>query len=298
MTNADRPEYPTRPPYFAHRFCRLLFRTGAAAEIGTNATLLLVNIAHTEDAKRYAGAVRFYAANLADQCGFSVSSMERARAAAVKAGWLHYRPGAKGRMASYWVLIPERLRDTPDDHGGEDLPRQVDGACDGHPRVFRQPDGESDGASGEHVTDLLPSPFPSSGKSSAAPPPAGDAKTPAKVATTAKDAARPPAAGPHAEAVAEWCAAWRARYAKAYSFTGQDGAAVKWMLGELGGDVARFRATVARYLACRDEFLTRREHPLAVLRSQFNTYKPPDPDTRLPPARASDCVDLPSPDRT
>ena len=67
---------------------------------------MLTLIAMTEDAKRYSGPVTFFAANLADQLGFSLSSMERARSQGGRCGWLHYQPGAKRQGARYWVTIP------------------------------------------------------------------------------------------------------------------------------------------------------------------------------------------------
>jgi hypothetical protein len=98
--------YPKRPPYFAHRFIRHMARTCVGNVIGTDACWLLTVIAMTEDAKKYSGAVTFYTENLADQCGFSLTSMKRARRRAVEAGWLHYIAGSKGRAARYWVILP------------------------------------------------------------------------------------------------------------------------------------------------------------------------------------------------
>jgi hypothetical protein len=88
---------------------------------------------------------------------------------------------------------------------------------------------------------------------------------------------------PHAKAVAAWCESWAAKYGKKYSFAdGRDGAAVKRMLAELGGDVDKFRLTVEHYLADSSPYLTQKQHPLALLLSQFNTHKPSD----RPPAAA------------
>jgi hypothetical protein len=109
-----RPVYPRRVKNFAYKFCRRMAKSCVGGTIGPETCWLLTVIVMTEDAKRYAGPVQFFAANLADQCGFSVSTLERARRKAVQAGWLHYGPGAKRRMASYWVLLP------PDAEGQED----------------------------------------------------------------------------------------------------------------------------------------------------------------------------------
>lgn len=167
--------YPKRESHFAHRFIRLMARTCLANLIGPEACWLLTIIVMIEDAKRYSGGVTFYAQNLADQCGFSISSMERFRKRAVEAGWLHHVPGAKRRAATYWVLIPVAEQDKPDgpsDEGGSE--------------ILRQPDGESgekvtekavsnrlacDGESGEHVTDLQTSPSPKKKTAAAVPVP-------------------------------------------------------------------------------------------------------------------------------
>lgn len=172
--------YPKRPgSHFAHKFVRLMFFTRAAAEIGADAVLILVAIAHTEDAKRYSGPVAFYAPDLADQCGLSVSTMERARKRAVDAGWLHYERGAKRRPATHWVLIPDRHRDIPDGptDDGDNFLRQADGELTEKRRRI-------DGEMGGEMTALLPSsssfPFPSPNTSSPATPSVSASGGPAK----------------------------------------------------------------------------------------------------------------------
>jgi hypothetical protein len=108
--------YPKRPPYFAHRFCRLLMKTCAANIIGTDGCYLLCLIAHTEDSRRYKPpGVTFWNEQLVPITGFgSVDKLHRVRAHAVAAGWLHYEPGRKGRAALYWVTIPPALQDVGD----------------------------------------------------------------------------------------------------------------------------------------------------------------------------------------
>jgi len=147
MSSPAPPKYPQRPAFYAHRYCRLLFLTRAASEIGPEAGLICIDVAHTEDATRYTGPVRFYAQDLAARCGVSVSTMERARKRAVDAGWLHYEPGAKRRPATYWTTIPEQVRDVPDGLTREDAGdflRQPDGASGEHPGSIG---GRTDGPS-------------------------------------------------------------------------------------------------------------------------------------------------------
>lgn len=118
----DRPRYPEREPFYAIRFVRLLMNTSAVQEIGQGAVLLLVAIAHTEDAARYRRAVTFYDPQLVMILGMkSWGALDRARRAAISAGWLHYLPGGKGRAGKYWTMIPDHAQGLGDyaiDEGG------------------------------------------------------------------------------------------------------------------------------------------------------------------------------------
>jgi hypothetical protein len=103
-------DYPKRNSYFAHKAVRLMIRTCAAQEIGSDAFLLVTVIAHTEDAKRYTAPVTFWNAQLESVLGFSWGKLDRARKRAVAAGWLHYEAGGKARVGRYWVTIPPSLQ--------------------------------------------------------------------------------------------------------------------------------------------------------------------------------------------
>ncbi len=117
----NRDEYPQRPPSFAHKFTRLLFRVCAAQEIGTEATLLLVTIVHTEDAKRYKAPVTYWNDQLQSILGMSWGRLSRARQKAVNAGWLHYESGGKGQVGRYWVTIPKQFELVGDGATDEDF---------------------------------------------------------------------------------------------------------------------------------------------------------------------------------
>jgi hypothetical protein len=130
--------YPSRHPYFAHRYCRLLTKTCAAQDIGHVAFVLCVTIAHLEDAKRYKRPVTFFNEQLMPLIGVTKwESLDRARQRASQAGWLHYEAGARGqRMPGlYWVEIPPQLDgmdDAPCDEiqysaKGERTPEAVSG---------------------------------------------------------------------------------------------------------------------------------------------------------------------------
>jgi hypothetical protein len=107
--------YPKRPAFFSHKFCRLLFKACVANDIGPDGCWLLTVIAHTEDAKGYRGAVSFFNMQLAPLVGLgSVDALDRVRRKAIEAGWLHYSPGAKGVAGKYWVTIPEQFTDVDD----------------------------------------------------------------------------------------------------------------------------------------------------------------------------------------
>lgn len=102
-------EYPKRPKFFAYKLTRMMFKTALANDIGPEACHLIIQIAHTEDATRYSKAVTFYNEQLLPVCGFTnVKSLDRARAKAVKSGWLVYKPGGKSKAGKYWTTIPEQ----------------------------------------------------------------------------------------------------------------------------------------------------------------------------------------------
>ncbi len=116
--------YPNdRPNYFAHKFVRILMRTCAAMEIGTDGFCLLTIVAHTEDAAHYSGPVRFWNDQLISVTGLNTwNRLDRARSKAVDAGWLHYEPGGKGKVGRYWVTIPGQYEGLPDNSIAEDDP--------------------------------------------------------------------------------------------------------------------------------------------------------------------------------
>lgn|GEM_PF-2199026 len=118
-------DYPksSRGKFFAHKFVRLLMKSCAAQDMGQNAVLLCVFIAHTEDAMHYSGACRFWNEQLLSVMGFrSAKQLDNARDKAVEAGWLVYdRPGNRA-VGRYWVTIPEQFADLSDSPMGENGP--------------------------------------------------------------------------------------------------------------------------------------------------------------------------------
>ncbi len=119
------PAYPRRPPYFAHRYVRMLTKTCAANEIGHVAFVLCVVIAHIEDAKRYSGPVSFYTAQLMALIGVTKwESLDIARRKAIAAGWLHYEHRGQRGAGHYWVTLPaaaDSLDDSPCDETSQEL---------------------------------------------------------------------------------------------------------------------------------------------------------------------------------
>lgn len=108
-------KYPVRDPFFAHRFVRLLQKSCAAMEIGQNACLLLCYIAHTEDAMRYSGPVKFWNEQLLTTMGFkSPKQLNDCRQKAIKAGWLTYDRAGHREVGKYWVTIPAEFEDMQD----------------------------------------------------------------------------------------------------------------------------------------------------------------------------------------
>ncbi|MBN2133634.1 MAG: hypothetical protein JW741_29300, partial [Sedimentisphaerales bacterium] len=108
-------KYPKRESHFAHKLIRLMIRSCAAQEIGTDGFLLVAVIAHTEDAKHYTAPVTFWNDQLMSILGFaSWGKLDRARKRAVAAGWLHYESGGKRVVGKYWGTVPRNLEGLPD----------------------------------------------------------------------------------------------------------------------------------------------------------------------------------------
>jgi hypothetical protein len=102
--------YPKRIKYFAHKYVRILQKSCAAMDIGQAACLLCTYIAHTEDAARYSGPVRYWNEQLMNVMGFtSPKQLVSARNKAIEYGWLHYERDKNRTVGKYWVLIPEDL---------------------------------------------------------------------------------------------------------------------------------------------------------------------------------------------
>jgi len=107
--------YPQRDSCFAHRFVRLLQKSCAAMDIGQNACLLLCYIAHTEDAARYSGPVRFWNEQLMTVMGFkSPKQLNDARSKAESAGWLVYERSGNREVGRYWVTVPDAFEGLSD----------------------------------------------------------------------------------------------------------------------------------------------------------------------------------------
>lgn len=110
-----KSRYPKRTSHFAHKLTRLLFKSCAAQDIGRDACLLVVHIAHTEDAARYCGPVRFWNSQLVETMGFSGNKkLGEARDKAVAAGWLHYERQSNRKVGFYWTMIPDTLTELSD----------------------------------------------------------------------------------------------------------------------------------------------------------------------------------------
>jgi hypothetical protein len=118
--------YPKRPQFFAHEFCRLMGKVCLGADIGPETCWLLAYIVNTEDAAHYRRPVSFFNDDLATRTGLSLATLKRVRERAVEAGWLCYEPGAKGRAARYFVMVPP-WADGLDDGPGDERPGSLSG---------------------------------------------------------------------------------------------------------------------------------------------------------------------------
>lgn len=160
--STPRTAYPPREQYFAQKFIRRLVKSAAAQEIGVDAFALLVVVATTEDAKRYSGPVTFYNGQLLPLLGFGKwERLDRARDAAVKAGWLHYAPPQSGHRqpGAYWVLTPgyaAELSDSPvDESPQEHYPDSGEGKGNPPPDHIPNRDTLRDTLRGNHLSYAL-----------------------------------------------------------------------------------------------------------------------------------------------
>lgn len=169
--------YPKRDSHFAHEYVRRMVKVCLANQLGQEVFTLLSIIAHTEDAAHYRRAVNWWNEQLMVVAGFTnVKAMERARAKAVKAGWLHYERGARSKPPCYWCTIPseaEGLDDAPTDEG--DCRQSVVNPGDNVSSICRQ---SVVGPSSECRTSI-PIPIPNQ-KGEDAPAPPFRLKTPLK----------------------------------------------------------------------------------------------------------------------
>lgn len=123
-------DYPKREQFFAVKFLRLLTKSAAAMEVGSEGFTLLMIIAGQEDACRYTRPVNFWNGQLATLCGIPAhneSQFRRVRDRCVKAGWLHYDSLGRRRYGRYFVVIPQHVNQDNDgicDEGASSYVRQ------------------------------------------------------------------------------------------------------------------------------------------------------------------------------
>jgi hypothetical protein len=99
--------YPKREQFFAHRFIRLLTKTAAALELGSDGCWLLTVIAMQEDACRYTRPVNFFNSQLIQLCHLQTEKRLRTlRDRCKNAGWLLYEPSNRRKPGRYMVSIP------------------------------------------------------------------------------------------------------------------------------------------------------------------------------------------------
>lgn len=153
--------YPKREPFYAHRLTRLLFKSCAAQSIGQDAVLLIIHIAHTEDAARYQGPVRFWNSQLNETLGFcSPKSLNNARAKAVEAGWLQYQRKNIKAVGEYFTVIPPSVSKFTDEPIEQDDSFQVrNESISIHSKYGTNP-GMNPGTNPGMNDDLLSNPVP------------------------------------------------------------------------------------------------------------------------------------------
>jgi hypothetical protein len=172
-------DYPKREQFFAMRFLRLLTKSAAAMEIGTEGCMLLMVVVGQEDACRYSRPVNFWNAQLATLCGISASNetqLRRIRDRCVNAGWLVYESGGRRKHGRYFVAIPAHV-DPSNDGGCDESPsssvRQSDAETTPSERNMCADRAQSARNVCAECAPSIPNPIPNPiPKSAAAPPPA------------------------------------------------------------------------------------------------------------------------------
>ena len=130
-------KYTQRPSFWAHRVVRLMTKLCIGQDIGSDAIVLIAVIAHTEDATRYTKPVSFFNSNLQQVCGFAKwERLDRARKAAVNAGWLEYENHGKRKAGLYRTLVPSEHEEADDSIKGELYPDE--GYNEGYKQGYKQ----------------------------------------------------------------------------------------------------------------------------------------------------------------
>ena len=115
-----QPSYPKRPQYFAMKFLRILFQSGAAKSIGRDGIALLTTTVVMEDQKPYREPADYWGSQLQSDLGCNDKTLKRIRDELIKSGWLKFQSGIRGsrrRPSIYWVDIPEPYRHLAEKHG-------------------------------------------------------------------------------------------------------------------------------------------------------------------------------------
>ncbi len=148
-------KYPHRGSHHAHRITRLLFKSCAAQHLGPDAMLLIIHIAHTEDAARYQSPVRFWNSQLNETLGFKhPRKINIARAAAIEAGWLHYERDHDRAVGLYWTLIPPQVLKF------DDRPIEDSHSTGGTGETFYSTGGTGSGTGSGTPSNPIPKPNP------------------------------------------------------------------------------------------------------------------------------------------
>ena len=101
------PHYPKRPPYFFSRAIRLMSHYAVAQEVGLLGYAILVEIALSEDKRRYTSPPRWFKIALAERLDRQVEAVSEAIQRCVDNGWLVWHQPSNKVKATTWVMIPE-----------------------------------------------------------------------------------------------------------------------------------------------------------------------------------------------
>lgn len=113
------PEYPKRPKFWFARAIRLMSHYAVAQEVGLLGYAVLIEVALSEDKRRYAAPPKWFKIALAERLDRQVEAISDAIQRCVDHGWLVWHQPSNKTKATTWVTIPTWVDDSAIDEQSE-----------------------------------------------------------------------------------------------------------------------------------------------------------------------------------